>query len=257
MAPEFWEKGGLKSTAVVANLRGTMERVVDAAERVHRSPESVRLVAVTKHASLAQMVEAHGLGVRDFGENKVQDALSKLPQLAHLAARWHFIGHLQTNKVKRVVGTFALIHSVDSERLAEALSLEATSRGLVQPILIQVNASGEPSKYGMAPGEVLEAVGRIVRDLPGVEVQGLMTMAPYDPSPEAARPCFRRLRELRDACNSTLPPGARIEHLSMGMTQDYPVAIEEGATMIRIGSGLFLDQEAPEPPTRGLQDPRT
>jgi uncharacterized pyridoxal phosphate-containing UPF0001 family protein len=112
--------------------------------------------------------------------------------------------------------------------------------------LIQVNASGEPSKYGMAPGEALQEIGRIVRDLPGVEVRGLMTMAPHDDSPEAARPVFRRLRELRDACRE-IPKGARIEHLSMGMTQDFTVAIEEGATLIRIGSGLFL--EAPMPPT--------
>lgn len=229
----------MESTSIEANFRRTQAAFKASVDRANRSPESVRLIAVTKHATLAQMQEAHSLGIRDFGENKVQDALSKLPQLAHLAATWHFIGHLQTNKVKRVVGTFALVHSVDSWRLAEALSREAVAQGLVQPILIQVNASGERSKYGMAPGEALQEIGRIVRDLPGVEVHGLMTMAPYDSAPEAARPCFRRLRELRDACRE-LPSGARIAHLSMGMTQDFKVAIEEGATMIRIGSGLFL-----------------
>ena len=217
-----------------------MERVADAAQRVGRSPESIRLVAVTKHASIPTMAEAHAAGIRDFGENKVQDALPKLSALAHLGLRWHFIGHLQTNKVKRVVGAFELVHSCDSVKLAEALSREAVARGLVQRILVQVNTSGETSKYGMTPEEVPEAVGRIARELPGVVVQGLMTMAPYDTDPEVARPCFRKLRQLRDRCNADLPADARMEHLSMGMTQDFTVAIEEGATLIRIGSGLFL-----------------
>lgn len=229
----------MESTSISTNFRRTLEAVKASTDRANRSPESVCLVAVSKHATLAQMQEAYALGIRDFGENKVQDALSKLPQLAHLDARWHFIGHLQTNKVKRVVGSFALIHSVDSWRLAEAISREAASRGLVQQILIQVNASGEPSKFGMAPEEALQEIGRIAQDLPGVEVRGLMTMAPHEDSPEAARPVFRRLRELRDACRE-FPKSSRIEHLSMGMTQDFTVAIEEGATLIRVGSGLFL-----------------
>lgn len=217
-----------------------MARVSDAARTAGRSPESIRLVAVTKYATTERMTEAYAAGIREFGENKLQDALPKLAALSHLAPRWHFIGHLQTNKVKRVVGPFGLIHSVDSWKLAEALSREAVAKGLVQPILIQVNTSGETSKYGMTPAEVPAVLGRIARELPGVVVQGLMTMAPHDSDPEVARPCFRKLRELRDACNEELPADARMEHLSMGMTQDFTVAIEEGATLIRIGSGLFL-----------------
>ena len=229
----------MESTSIADRYRRTLERVADAAQRVGRSPESIRLVAVTKHATPQSMTEAYAAGIRDFGESKVQDALPKLTSLSHLAPRWHFIGHLQTNKVKRVVGAFGLIHSCDSWRLAEALSREAVARRLVQPILIQVDTSGETSKYGMIPEEVPGAIGRIARELPGVVVQGLMTMAPHAADPEVARPCFRKLRELRDACNEELPPDARLEHLSMGMTQDFMVAVEEGATLIRIGSGLF------------------
>ncbi len=217
-----------------------MARVSDAACRAGRSPESIRLVAVTKYVSTDKMVEAYAAGIREFGESKLQDALPKLTSLSHLAPRWHFIGHLQTNKVKRVVGAFELVHSVDSWKLAEALSREAAPRRLVQPILIQVNTSGETSKYGMTPEEVPAAIGRIARELPGVVVQGLMTMAPHAADPEVARPCFRKLRTLRDSINAELPLDARMEHLSMGMTQDFTVAIEEGATLIRIGSGLFL-----------------
>lgn len=230
----------MESTPFVARYRRILARVSDAALKAGRSPESIRLIAVTKHATTEMMAEAYAAGIREFGENKLQDALPKLASLSYLAPRWHFIGHLQTNKVKRVVGAFELVHSVDSWRLAEALSREAVARGLAQPILVQVNTSGETSKYGMAPEEVPAAIGRIARELPGVVVQGLMTMAPHAPDPEVARPCFRKLRELRDACNEDLPADARMEHLSMGMTQDFTVAIEEGATLIRIGSGLFL-----------------
>jgi pyridoxal phosphate enzyme (YggS family) len=230
----------LENSSIADRFHRIMASVSDAAHRAGRSPESVRLVAVTKYATPDRMAEAHAAGIREFGENKVQDAVSKLAALAHLAPRWHFIGHLQTNKVKRVVGAFELIHSVDTWKLAEALSREAVARRLVQPVLIQVDTSGETSKYGMAPEEVPEAIGRIARELPGVEVQGLMTMAPHAAPEEVARSCFRELRELRDACNEGLPGNARMEHLSMGMTQDFTVAIEEGATLIRIGSGLFL-----------------
>jgi pyridoxal phosphate enzyme (YggS family) len=197
------------------------------------------LVAVTKHASPEAMRAVWALGVHRFGESKVQDALTKIAELAPLAPEWHFIGHLQTNKVKRVVGAFALVHSVDSWRLAEAIDEEAVSRGLVQPILVQVNTSGETSKYGVSPEEAPEVIGQMVRDLRGVEVRGLMTMAPRSEDPEDARWCFRRCRELQESLASSLPNGRRVNQLSMGMSQDFTVAVEEGATLIRIGSGLF------------------
>jgi hypothetical protein len=215
------------------------ERIAEACQKVGRPFESVTLVAVSKHVSLDLMLEATRLGIRDFGESRIQEVLPKMSQLPDQALRWHFIGHLQTNKVKRVVGEFLLIHSVDSWKLAEALSREAAALGLVQPILVQVNTSGELSKYGMTPDATPALVERIVSELPGVQVQGLMTMAPHAEDPETARPFFRRLRELRDELAGRLPKGVSLNHLSMGMSDDFAVAVEEGATMIRIGTGLF------------------
>jgi hypothetical protein len=216
-----------------------VEQVAQAAARAGRDPSRVALVAVTKHASSEAMKAALALGVHRFGESKVQDALPKMAELAPLAPEWHFIGHLQTNKVKRVVGAFSLIHSVDTWRLAEAINEEAISRGRVQPILVQVNTSGEPSKYGMSPEEAPAVIERMARELPGVEVQGLMTMAPRTEDPEDARWCFRTCREMLERLSLTLPKGHRFNQLSMGMTQDFTVAVEEGATLIRVGSGLF------------------
>lgn len=214
------------------------ERIAEACQKVGRTPESVTLVAVSKYVPLDVMQEAVRLGIRDFGESRVQEALPKKSQLHNHSLRWHFIGHLQTNKVKRVVGEFSLIHSVDSFKVAEALSREAAASGLVQPILIQVNTSGEPSKHGMTPDAAPALVRRIASELPGIRVQGLMTMAPHAEDPETARPFFRRLRELRDELAGTLQ-GVSLDHLSMGMSNDFSVAVEEGATMIRIGTGLF------------------
>lgn len=222
-----------------------MDRVADSARKVGRSPESITLVAITKYVDVDRMAEAYDLGLRDFGESRVMDAVRKRDELSSLSLKWHFIGHLQTNKVKRVVGDF-LIHSVDSWKLAEALHREATARDLVQPILVQVNTSGEPSKYGFSPDETPTMVARIVRELPSLSLCGLMTMAPRSEDPEAVRPFFRRLRELRDAIG---PP---LEHLSMGMSQDFPIAVEEGATLIRIGSALFgSDEQAASDPAEG------
>jgi pyridoxal phosphate enzyme (YggS family) len=214
------------------------ENIAEACRKAGRPIESVRLVAVTKFVPVDVMEAAAGLGIRDFGESRVQDAAPKKAQFTNQPIRWHFIGHLQTNKIKRVVGEFVLIHSVDSWKLAEALSREATDQGLVQPILVQVNTSGEPSKHGITPELTPAFIERSVSELPGLQVQGLMTMAPYSEDPEAARPFFRRLRELRDDVAGRYP-GVSLDHLSMGMSGDYAVAIEEGATMIRIGTGLF------------------
>lgn len=223
-----------------------MDCVADSARKVGRSPESITLVAITKYVDVDRMVEVYDLGHRDFGESRVQDAVRKRDELSRPSLSWHFIGHLQTNKVKRVVGDFLLIHSVDSWKLAEALHREAASRDLVQPILVQVNTSGEPSKYGFTPDETPTMVARIVRELPSLSLCGLMTMAPRREDPEAVRPFFRRLRELRDAIG---PP---LEHLSMGMSQDYSIAVEEGATLIRIGSALFgSDEQAASDPAEG------
>lgn len=197
------------------------------------------VLAVTKNVSADRMQEAYGLGMHAFGENRVQEWESKAAALASLAPRWHLIGHLQTNKVKRAVGAFELIHSVDSLRLAAALDEAARAASLVQAILLQVNTSGETSKYGLAPAELQPTLATVRRDFPGIKVAGLMTMAPYAEDPETVRPCFQRLRELRDESNKHLPADQQLEHLSMGMSRDFAVAVEEGATIVRIGTGLF------------------
>lgn len=225
--------------SLAARYEGILANVKAAAKKVGRSPESVLLVGVTKNVGVDRMSEAFRLGVRDFGENRVQEWESKAAALATLSPTWHLIGHLQTNKVKRVVGAVRLIHSVDSTRLAEALDTEARAKDVVQPILLQVNTSGEPSKFGLAPAVVPETLRRIVEQLSHVKVCGLMTMAPFTDTPESTRPCFQRLRELRDESDSYLPADFRLEHLSMGMSRDYAVAVEEGATIIRVGSALF------------------
>lgn len=224
-----------------------MSRVTESAARVGRSPEDITLVAVTKGVDVPRMQQAYDLGIREFGESRIQEVLPKRSELSSPSLRWHFIGHLQTNKVKRVAGEFSLIHSVDSFRLAEALNREAIARGRVQPVLLQVNVSGETSKHGIAPDETPVFVERVARELPGLQVKGFMTMAPYHPEMEAARPHFRRLRELRDELARRAPDGVSLEHLSMGMSQDYPIAVEEGATLIRVGSALFGPRgEAPD-----------
>ncbi|HEY9721386.1 MAG TPA: YggS family pyridoxal phosphate-dependent enzyme [Oscillatoriaceae cyanobacterium] len=225
----------MESTSLAARYRRIQERVAESAHRADRSPETVTLVAISKYVEPERIREAYALGIRDFGESRASEALDKRAELQDLSVRWHFIGHLQTNKVKRVVGECLLIHSVDSFKLAEALSQAAVALKTVQPILLQINVSGEKTKYGLKPDETPTVVDRIVRELPGVRLDGLMTMAPFTQQPETARPYFRRLRELRDRLAERHP----MTELSMGMSQDYAVAVEEGATLIRIGTGLF------------------
>jgi len=231
----------LEISSLAARYEGILANVKDATKKSGRSPESVLLVGVTKNVAADRLAEAYHLGIQDFGENRVQEWLPKAATLEKLSPRWHFIGHLQSNKVKKVVGACVLVHSVDSWHLAHALDEEARSRGLVQPVLLQVNITGEATKHGIIPADVPAVLGRIQQDLPGVQVQGFMTMAPHANDPEAARPTFRYLRELRDATSPALP------HLSMGMSGDYTVAVEEGATLIRVGSALFGPRpESPE-----------
>jgi pyridoxal phosphate enzyme (YggS family) len=178
------------------------------------------------------------MGATDIGENRVQEAQSKARQLADLSVRWHMIGHLQRNKARDAAGLFALIHSVDSERLARELEKRADQEGRTLPVLIEVNTSGEPQKFGVSPDDVL-SLTMAVSGLDHLELRGLMTMAPVVEKPDDARPCFRKLRELRDQINETAQLSRPLTELSMGMTQDFEVAIEEGATMVRVGSALF------------------
>ena len=206
------------------------ERIARAAERAGRPPREVTLVAVTKSVEPPAIEAALRAGVNHFGENRVQEAKSKIEQLATLQPKppiWHMIGHLQTNKIKTAIEIFDIIHSVDSLRLAEALSRRLTTR---LPVLLQVNVAGETTKNGFAPAEVMRAAEQIGR-LPWLEIKGLMTIAPLARDAEEVRPVFRKLRQLRDAIG--------LVELSMGMSDDFEVAVEEGSTIVRIGRAIF------------------
>ncbi|MDP3790611.1 MAG: YggS family pyridoxal phosphate-dependent enzyme [Candidatus Omnitrophota bacterium] len=221
---------------IADNLRDVTLRISRCCEKSGRFASSVKLVCVSKQASIDQMREVMGLNRRDFGENRLQDAIVKYKSIGDRAI-WHLIGHLQTNKVKDAVKIFSLIHSVDSVRLAKEISKEANKIDKIQDILIQVNTSGEMSKFGIAPGEVLSLV-REISLYPNINILGLMTIAPEVDDPEKVRPYFRRLRQLSDEI-AGLQLTAYSLQLSMGMTNDFEVAIEEGATMVRIGRAIF------------------
>jgi len=214
---------------IAANLSRIRERIAAAAVRAGRDPESVRLVGVSKTFAAAAVVAAVRAGLADVSENRVQEAAAKAPEVALAGARpvWHLIGHLQTNKVKAALQLFDYIHSVDSLRLAESLSRHA-ERPL--DVLLEVNVAGEASKTGFAPAEV-PAAASAVAALPGVHLHGLMTVAPEVASAEDVRPVFRELRQLNESLG--------LAELSMGMSGDFEVAIEEGATMVRIGRAIF------------------
>lgn len=210
--------------------------LAEAARRAGREPGDVILVAVSKIKPASDVRALFKAGQIDFGENYVQEALAKQEELADLSARWHFIGGLQSNKAKYVAGNFALVHSVDSAKLAQALNKKAVSLGVVQDILVQVNIAGEEQKSGVAVDE-LPALADLVMGLEGVRLQGLMTMPPFFDQPERVRPIFARLRELKDEVEKQV--GAALPHLSMGMTGDFVPAVEEGATLVRIGTKIF------------------
>lgn len=220
----------------IAERYGAVRRAVsDAADAAGRHPDDVRVVAVTKHVGIPEIRQAIAAGCEDFGENRVQEFLGKYGLFPDV--RWHFIGTLQSNKVKDVVGRAYLIHSVDSLELLQRIDRVAQARGIVQPVLLQVNVSGEASKHGMLPEEA-EEVLRDSLDLPGVDVRGLMTIAPFA-RPEDVRWVFRRLSELFASLAAMRFNGIELSELSMGMTNDYRVAIEEGATIIRVGTAIF------------------
>jgi pyridoxal phosphate enzyme (YggS family) len=222
------------------------ERIAAAARRAGRDPAEVTLVAVTKTHPPEVIEAAYLAGLRHFGENRVEEAAPKIQAVAAwLAAQkpdadspiWHMVGHVQSRKAEEAAGPYALIHSVDSVKLARRLDRFASEKGRRLPILLEVNVSGEASKYGFRPTEVADALTEIAT-LSSLQVQGLMTMAPIVSDPEMARPVFRALRALRDdlACRF---PQMDWRHLSMGMTDDFEVAIEEGATLVRIGRAIF------------------
>ncbi len=223
--------------AIADNVREVRDRIEAAASRALRNTDDVRLVAVTKTVEPALIIEAIEAGVTCIGENRVQEAERKfkggLPPVEK-----HLVGHLQTNKVRRALPLFDMIQSVDSIRLAREISSACESAGTEIDVLVEVNTSGEETKFGLEPDETVEAIEEMA-DLPGLKILGLMTIGAFLPDPEDVRPCFRRLRELRNIIEERVIPGVLMDHLSMGMTNDYEVAIEEGATIVRVGRAIF------------------
>jgi pyridoxal phosphate enzyme (YggS family) len=225
---------------LAANLETIRQRIKTACDRADREPNSLTLLAVSKTQPPEVVNAAAGLGLLVFGENKVQEAKAKIP-LCSGKLRWHFIGHLQSNKCRDAVQLFQMIQSVDSFSLAQEINKRAEEAAKVMPVLLEVNLAGEASKFGYQPEVLLKELNQI-NALPRIEIHGLMTVPPWSPNPESSRPHFRRLRELKEECEQVL--GAPLPHLSMGMSGDFEVAIEEGATMVRIGTALFGPRKA-------------
>ena len=220
---------------IAENLAQVQQRISVACERSGRSPKEVQLVAVGKKFTAQVIKEAADCGLTLFVENRVQEAKIKIPDCpGHL--RWHFIGNLQTNKCKDAVSLFDMLHAVDSLHLAKELNKRCEHLAKVMPVLLEVNVSGEGSKHGFTPEQAIEATQAFL-DFPKLELHGLMTMAPFSRQAESTRPYFRKLRELKSDCEDKL--GAPLPELSMGMSGDYEIAIEEGATLIRLGTTLF------------------
>ncbi len=217
-------------------------RMRNAAEQCGRNPESVRLVAVSKTVPSERVLEAVDAGVTILGENYIQEAREKFDTLSAHPVAWHFIGHLQTNKAKYAVRIFDLIHSVDSIKLARELNKRAARINKIQNILVQVNISQEASKSG-AHVDTVKSLIQEISGMSNIRIQGLMTMPPFFNEPEKARPCFSALRNLRDELNRESVSDAGLPELSMGMTGDFEVAIQEGATLVRIGTAIFGARE--------------
>ena len=219
--------------SVGANLQTVRQTIARSAERAGRDPHEVALVAVTKTFPVARIREALAVGLRILGENRVQEALPKIDEIGPENVDWHLIGHLQTNKVKFIEGRFRMVQSLDAVGLVEALDRRIQAR---LDVLVEVNVAEEPQKTGVLPAD-LAAVAAAVNGAQHLRLRGLMTVAPMVPDPEAVRPVFRRLRSLRDETSQQL--GVALPVLSMGMTDDYAIAVEEGATMLRLGRALF------------------
>jgi len=219
------------------NLSMIRKRMAHAARRAGRNPDDVVLIAASKGVEIDRLREGLSAGIKILGESKVQEAMPKLQALGN-KAEWHFIGHLQSNKVKYVVGAFTLIHSVDSIELSEEINSRAEKMGMIQNVLLEVNVSGEKGKFGVMPDKV-NTITKAFSGLKHISLRGFMTVPPYSDDPEDARPYFRMLRELRDNAMHTGICTDDCRELSMGMSGDFEVAIEEGATMVRIGTAIF------------------
>ncbi len=224
--------------AIAANLRSVRSRLGAAARRAGRDPADITLVAVSKTFSADHVRAAVAAGQRDFGENKVQEALQKITDTADKEIRWHLIGHLQSNKVRKAAAGFACIHSVDSVELLQRLDAAAAEQQAAPEILIQVDLAGEATKFG-APAEQARRVLDAALEARAVRVAGLMLIPPWNEDQEQTRPWFARLRALRDGWLGEGLPAAALRHLSMGMSHDFEAAVEEGATLVRVGTAIF------------------
>ncbi|ADG82969.1 YggS family pyridoxal phosphate-dependent enzyme [Thermincola potens] len=222
------------------NLEQIRRNINEAAYKSGRKPEDIKLIAVSKTVPMETIKAAWEMGVTDFGENRVQELTEKFNELPE--AKWHLIGHLQKNKVKYIVDKVVLIHSLDSYPLAEEINKRAVARGKCLDVLIQVNVAREPTKFGLDLSEVDDFINA-VKDLPGLAVKGLMTIAPFVGDPEAVRPVFRELKKKFDALKTMEIPSAEMKYLSMGMSNDYRIAIEEGANLVRIGTRIFGERK--------------
>lgn len=219
------------------NLKDVEEKILEACQKSGRKREEVTLVAVSKTKPVEMLQEAYDLGIRVFGENKVQEITAKYPELPK-DIRWQMIGHLQRNKIKYIIDKVEMIHSVDSLRLAEAIDHEAEKKGVIMPVLIEVNVAEEESKFGFNREEVLNFIMEASK-LSHIQIHGLMTIAPYVEDPEENRMVFRQLKDLSVDIAKKNIDNVTMNVLSMGMTGDYQVAIEEGSTMVRVGTGIF------------------
>lgn len=226
------------------NIMEIKERIKQAALRSGRLPEDILLLAVTKTIDTDRIQEAVEAGLTSLGENKVQEILDKYETMGE-NVKWHLIGHLQTNKVKYIIDKVELIHSVESLKLAEEIEKRAAAKNIIMPILVEVNIAQEDSKFGLHPSEV-ETFIRNISTMQHICVKGLMTVAPYVENPEENRYYFRQLRELLVDINEKKIDNVHMDILSMGMTGDYEVAIEEGATIVRVGTGIFGERFYPE-----------
>jgi pyridoxal phosphate enzyme (YggS family) len=223
---------------IANNLAAVRERIAAAAVAAGRRPDDVRLLAVSKTFSADHVRAAWAAGQRDFGENKVQEALQKISETTELEIRWHLIGHLQSNKVKKAAPAFSAIHAIDSVELLRRVDAVAADEGAAPDLYIQVDLAGESTKFG-APEADVPAIARAAMACRAARLKGLMLLPPWFDDPEQARPYFRRLHELRDRLVEDGIDGSRLRDLSMGMSHDFEVAIQEGATLVRVGTAIF------------------
>ncbi|MBR4831686.1 MAG: YggS family pyridoxal phosphate-dependent enzyme [Butyrivibrio sp.] len=223
------------------NLEYVEKRIQEACKRAGRDRSEVTLIAVSKTKPVSDIREAMACGITVFGENKVQEMRDKHTEITEPLS-WHMIGHLQANKVKYLPGVACMIHSVDNRKLADEIEKQASKHDLVMDVLVEVNMAHEDTKFGLSPDEAIDFVKEI-STLPHLNIRGFMTIAPYTEDPESNRVYFKGLRELKDQVNSLAIPGVHMDTLSMGMTGDYEVAIEEGATFVRVGTGIFGERD--------------